>query len=222
VRTPPVPHRNREAAGRQLAGLLAAEVRERVLVLALPRGGVPLAAMIAAKLEAPLDILVVRKIAAPEDREYGLGAVAEGGELFLDQQRVREVGLSAERLEFDVQHQREEVDRRAREYRGDRPSAQIRDQVAILVDDGLATGGTMRAAVGSVKLRQPRRVVVAVGVASREAAGSLRPFVDELVCPLIPPHLASVGEWYQEFPQLSDEAVRAILEREWSRTRAPR
>jgi putative phosphoribosyl transferase len=217
VTTPGAPYHNRADAGRRLAEALSHFHREPVVVLALPRGGVPIAAVIADRLNAPLDVLVVRKVGAPGNREYGLGAVAEGGVRYLDWSRVRELDLRPESLDSEIRTQTEEVDRLARRLRSGRPAPDLKDRTVILVDDGMATGGTVRCAVDAVRLQRPRRLVLAVGVSSQEAIETLRPLVDELVCPLVPPMLFAVGEWYREFPQVSDAEVVSLLEHHWAR-----
>jgi len=214
--TPGAPYLNRADAGRRLAEVLARYRQRSVTVLALPRGGVPIASVVADRLDAPLDILVVRKVGAPGNREYGLGAVAEGGVRYMDWDRVRELDLGPEQLDPEIRAQTEEVDRLARRLRGGRSPPVLHDRAVVLVDDGMATGGTVRCAVEAVRLQRPSRLVLAVGVSSQEAVDVLRPRVDELVCPLVPPMLFAVGEWYREFPQVSDAEVTALLQRHWS------
>jgi putative phosphoribosyl transferase len=204
---------DREAAGRQLASRLGPYARRPSTVLALPRGGVPIAAIIAERLHAPLDVLVVRKVGAPGNPEYGLGAVAEGGIVLIDDDRVQELGLTRKDLSVEIARQQQEVAERALRYRGDRPPAPVEGRVAILVDDGLATGVTARAAVRAVRARRPAAVVLAVGVAARESRDALARLVDELVCPCVPPLFMAVGEWYRNFPQVSDEEVGRLLAR---------
>jgi len=218
--TPGAPYLNRADAGRRLADQLAPHRLGRATVLALPRGGVPIASVIADRLNASLDILVVRKVGSPGNREYGLGAVAEGGIRYMDWDRVRELGLAPEQLDAEIRTQTEEVDRLARHFRGGRSPPALQGRAVVLVDDGMATGGTVRCAVEAVRLRRPSRLVLAVGVSSREAVEDLRPLVDELVCPLVPPMLFAVGEWYREFPQVSDAEVVTLLQRHWTHSAA--
>ncbi|MGP8072324.1 MAG: phosphoribosyltransferase [Thermoplasmata archaeon] len=213
--TPGAPYLNRAEAGRRLAEALESYRWRPVTVLALPRGGVPVASVVADRLGAPLDILVVRKVGAPGNREFGLGAVAEGGLRFLDRALLGELGLRPEDMEPEVRVQMEEVVRIARRLRGGRPPSPLEDRTVILVDDGMATGGTVRCAIQAVRLQRPSRLVIAVGVSSREAIEALRPLVDEVVCPLVPPRLFAVGEWYREFPQVEDSEVARLLERHW-------
>jgi putative phosphoribosyl transferase len=214
---PGAPYRDRADAGRRLADELEKYRGPMLTVLGLPRGGVPVASVLADRLEAPLDILVVRKIGAPGNREYGLGAVAEGEVRFLDRRIIRELGLVPEDLEAEIRFQTEEVARLARRLRGGRPPSPLQGRTAILVDDGMATGGSVRAAVEAVRLQRPSQVVVAVGVSSRQAVRVLRPLVEEVVCPIVPPILFAVGEWYREFPPVLEGEVTALLERHWAR-----
>jgi putative phosphoribosyl transferase len=213
VRASGAPYRDRAEAGRALAEELAAYRGRPVTILGLPRGGIVVASEIADRLGAPLDFLVVRKVGAPGNREFGLGAVAEGGVRFLDRDLLEPLGISIADLEPEVRAQAEAVERLARGLRGGQPAPVLRDRTVILADDGMATGGTVRAAVQAVRLQLPARVIVAVGVSSREAVEALRPLVDELVCPLVPPRLFAVGEWYREFPPVTDGEVRGILGR---------
>lgn len=208
----PVFH-DRLEAGRRLAESLARFRHRPAVVLALPRGGVPIAEVIATSLDAPLDVFVVRKVGAPGNPEYGLGAVAEGGTVLLDHERVRELGLNPSDLDQEVHRQLQEVERRVRRYRGDRPAVEVEGTTAIVVDDGLATGATARAAVRALRLRRPKRLVLAVGVASPDARDTLAREVDELVCPCVPARFYAVGEWYQDFSEVTDDDVLAILAR---------
>jgi putative phosphoribosyl transferase len=204
---------DRAQAGRQLADRLAHYAGQPVIVLALPRGGVPVAAVIAERLDAPLDVFVVRKVGAPGNPEYGLGAVAEGAAPLLDVDRIRELGLEPRDLEAEIHDQVQEVESRVRRYRGGRPAPSIEGRTVILVDDGLATGSTALAAVRALRVRRPQRLVLAVGVASVEARDALSREVDELVCPCVPPLFAAVGEWYREFPPVPDAEVLRLLKR---------
>lgn len=204
---------DRREAGRRLAERLARFARRSVVVLALPRGGVPVAEVVAERLHAPLDVFVVRKVGAPGNPEYALGAVAEGGTVMLDEARVRECGLEPSDLRAEVRQQEAEVERRVRRYRGHRPPPDVEGKTVLLVDDGLATGATARSAVRALKMRRPQRLVLAVGVASAEAFDELSREVDELVCPCVPSRFYAVGEWYRDFSEVTDEQVVAILAR---------
>ena len=182
-------------------------------MLALPRGGVPVGFEIAKGLGAPLDILIVRKIGAPGNPEYGLGAVVEGGTRYLDEPRVRATGRTVRDLGPTIARETAEVERRAQEFRAGRPPQEIRDRTVILVDDGVATGGTVLAALRAVRARGPSRVVVALGVAPPDTVELLRREVDDLVVLLAPRMFFAVGEWYHQFSQVSDEEVRELLDR---------
>lgn len=208
------PYLNRLEAGQRLAEALAGHRGEPVTVVALPRGGVPLGAVIADRLRAPLEVLVVRKIGAPGNREFGLAAIAEGGIQYLDHTLLEEFGITRQELQSEIRAQTEEVERQVRAFRGGRAPPDLADRTVILVDDGMATGVTVRAAVEALRLKRPRRLIVAVGVSSKEAAETLRRLADELVCPLVPSRLFAVGEWYREFPQVSDAEVLRLLERQ--------
>jgi putative phosphoribosyl transferase len=211
--TPGAPYQNRTDAGHRIADALTSYVSSSVTVLALPRGGVPVASVIADRLLAPLDILVVRKIGAPGDREYALGAVSEGGIRFLDRERMQALGLTPADLGSEIRARTEEVDQLARRLRGGGAAPRLEGRTVVVVDDGMATGATVRSAVQSVRLQRPERVVVAVGVSSAQAIEALRPLVDEVVAPLVPPRLFAVGEWYRDFPQVSEAEVIEILAR---------
>jgi len=214
---PPVPLPDRRTAGERLAERLLPYRDQAPVVLALPRGGVPVAFEIAQRLGAPLDVLIVRKVGAPSNPEYGLGAVVEGGTRFLDEPRIRAAGYTVRELGPTIAREAAEVDRRAREFRGENPAVDLRDRTVILVDDGVATGGTMLAALRAVRGKGPRRIVLALGVAPPDTVETLRPEVDDLVVLLVPPVFFAVGEWYHRFSQVSDEEVRRLLER----SRAP-
>ncbi len=219
---PSVPvFRDRLEAGQRLAESLARFRHRAAVVLALPRGGVPIAEVIATRLDAPLDVFVVRKVGAPGNPEYGLGAVAEGGTVLLDHERVRELGLNPSDLDQEVRRQLQEVERRVRRYRGDRPPVEVEGTTAIVVDDGLATGATARAAVRALRLRRPKRLVLAVGVAAPDARDTLAGEVDELVCPCVPARFYAVGEWYQDFSEVTDDDVLAILARHAPKVAGP-
>lgn len=208
---------DRTQAGRQLATMLGAYAhRNDVLVLGLPRGGVPVAYEVAQALAAPLDIIVVRKLGVPYEPELAMGAIALGGIRVLNSEIVRGLGISPEEIESVAAEQQRELTRRERLYRGDRPIPDIRGRVVILVDDGIATGATIRAAVAAVRQQQPARIVIAVPVASAETCDALRKEVDELVCTLAPEALYGIGLWYERFPQLGDDDVRDLLARAWS------
>lgn len=213
-----VPIPDRVAAGKTLAGLLEAYRNQPdAIVLALPRGGVPVAWEIARELALPLDLMLVRKLGMPGHEEYAMGAIASGGVRVLNQEALGFGRVSDSSLEAVTARERRELERRDHLYRGERPQPELRDRQVLLVDDGLATGSTMRAAVLAVRQQAPARIVLIAPVASTEAIASLRPLVDEVVCPLVPDWLSSIGEWYRHFGQTSDEEVQELLREAWSR-----
>jgi predicted phosphoribosyltransferase len=205
--------RDRLEAGRKLGERLPAYAgREDVVVLALPRGGVPVGYEVARTLGAALDVFVVRKLGVPGHEELAFGAVASGGVRVLNDDVVATLGLSEREIEPIVERERGEVERRERAYRGDRPPLELQGGTAILVDDGLATGASMRAAALAVRRLRPRAVVVAVPVAAEETCAEFRDDVDEVVCFFTPELFYAVGIWYEDFEQTSDEEVRELLQ----------
>lgn len=207
-----IPFRDRRDAGRRLATLLAHHAGDpRVLVLALPRGGVPVAYEVARALAAPLDLFLVRKLGVPGREELALGAIATGGTRVLNEDVVRELGLSDRAIDAVAAREGEELARRERAYRGDRPAPDVRERVVILVDDGLATGATMRAAVLALRRQAPAHLVVAVPIAAPETCDAFRAEVDEVVCAVTPTPFYAVGAWYEDFAQTTDDEVRDLL-----------
>ncbi len=205
--------RDRREAGRVLAGLLEEyRGRDDVTVLALPRGGVPVAYEVARHLGAPLDVFVVRKLGVPGQEELAMGAIASGGVRFLNQDVLRHVGISPGVVEGVARREIEEIARRERQYRGDRPYPDLRGRIVILVDDGLATGSTMRAAVSALRQRSPQKIVVAVPVAAAETCAEFRFIADEIVCARTPEVFHAVSSWYDDFRQTDDEEVRELLD----------
>jgi putative phosphoribosyl transferase len=207
------PFENREDAGRRLAERLLRHEDEHPVVFALPRGGVPVGYEVARALDAPLDVFVARKLGAPGQPEFGIGAVAPGGVRVLNEDVVARLGIPEDYLESVTQQETEEVERRLRHFRGERPEPEVRDRVVILVDDGLATGVTARAAVKALRRREPRRLILAVPVCAAQTSELLRPEVDELICLEAPADLGAIGFWYRDFSQTSDEEVIELLER---------
>jgi predicted phosphoribosyltransferase len=206
--------RNRTDAGRQLAEKLAAYAhRPGVLVLALPRGGVPVGFEVARKLGAPLDVFLVRKLGVPGYEELAMGAVATGGVRVLNDEIVRGLGISEHEIDAAAARELQELARRQRLYRGDRPLPDIAGRTIILVDDGLATGATMRAAIAAVRQQQPARIVVAVPTASPDTCEALKAEADDVVCAMTPEPFLAVGHWYEDFTQTTDDEVRELLAR---------
>lgn len=203
--------RDRGDAGRFLARHLAAYRTTDTLVLGIPRGGVPVAAAVARALGADLDVLVARKLGAPDSPELAIGAVTANGGRYLNEDMIRDLGVSQEYVESVTAEETEEARRREERFRGDSPKAEFKGRVVILVDDGLATGATMRAAVRSVRRQGPAQVVVAVPVGSIEACGALRKEADEVVCPRTPVDFMAVGIYYADFTQTPDSEVRRLL-----------
>lgn len=205
--------RDRSEAGRVLASRLTAYAhRPDVLVLALPRGGVPVAFEVARELDAPLDVFLVRKLGMPGHEEYAIGAIASGGVRILNEEAIRTFGITDAEIEAITAEEQLELERRERRYRGTRPPPQIAGKTVILVDDGLATGSTMRAAVAALRQEHPARIVVAVPTAAPETCDELRDEVDEVICAMTPEPFYAVGLWYHDFGQTTDEEVRDLLE----------
>ncbi len=204
--------KDRKAAGQYLAIELAAYAnRPDVLVLALPRGGVPVAFEIAQALNTPLDVFLVRKLGVPGQEELAMGAIASGGVCVLNQDIVEAIHISEVTINQVAAKEQQELERRERLYRNDRPVPDVHESIVILVDDGLATGATMRAAVKAVRQQQPARIVVAVPISSPETCQDLKAEVDEIICALTPCPFHSVGYWYDNFLQTTDEEVQDLL-----------
>jgi erythromycin esterase-like protein/predicted phosphoribosyltransferase len=206
--------RNRTEAGRVLAELLRHYAgREDVIVLGLPRGGVPVAYEVARELGVPLDLYLVRKLGVPGHEEFAFGAIATGGVRVLNKELIEQLGLPTEWIDAIDAKERRELERREHAYRGDRPPPELAGRTVILVDDGLATGSTMLAALQAVRLDEPGRVVAAAPVAAPEVCETLRAAADEVVCAVTPQPLRAVGLWYEDFSETSDEEVRDLLSR---------
>jgi predicted phosphoribosyltransferase len=205
------PFYDRADAGRQLAARLERYLTENPIVLALPRGGVVVGYEVARALDAPLDVIVARKIGAPGHRELGIGAIAPGGVQVIDALTVRMLDIRQEQIDAIVAEETAEMQRRLHRFRGDRPAPEPRGRTVILVDDGLATGVTARAAIRSIRREEPLRLVLAVPVCAPETAEALRPEVDDLVCVDMPADFMAVGLWYEDFSQTTDEEVVNLL-----------
>lgn len=208
--------RDRTDAGASLARELAAYAnRQDVLVLGLPRGGVPVAYEVAKALGAPLDILLVRKLGAPGEQELAMGAIASGGVRVLNEDVVRMLGVPDSVIEAVTTKERHELDRRERLYRGGRPAPALQGKTVILVDDGIATGATVRAAIELVRQKRPAAVVVATPVAPASTCAELRARVDALICVMEPEDFLAIGFWYTSFPQTTDDEIRQLLGYAW-------
>src|SRR5437879_5084701 len=206
--------RDRRDAGRLLAEKLAAYANQPdVVVLGLPRGGVPVAYEVALRLGAPLDVFVVRKLGVPGHEELAMGAIASGGVRVLNEELVRSLGIDGGMMDQVAAREEAELRRREALYRHGRPPVDVRGKTVILIDDGLATGATMRAAAEALRMLGPKRIVVAVPVAARETCEEFRGHVDEIICAITPEPFYAVGLWYEDFSQTTDEEVRELLER---------
>jgi predicted phosphoribosyltransferase len=206
--------RDRPHAGQILAGLLQQyEGDPDALVLALPRGGVPVAYEVSQCLGVPLDIFVVRKLGVPYHEELAMGAIASGGVRVLNDDVIHHLAISPRVIDAVAENESREIERRELEYRGDRPRPDLRGRVVILVDDGLATGSTMKAAVMAVRKQGPKSIVVAAPVASASTCEEFQDIADRIVCVSTPEAFAAVSNWYDDFSQTSDEEVRSLLAR---------
>jgi predicted phosphoribosyltransferase len=206
------PFHDRRDAGRLLAEKLSAYAnRPDVIVLALPRGGVPVGFEVALALDAPLDVFPVRKLGVPGHDELAMGAIAPGGIRVLNEQLVRALHIPEDRLNAVIAKEQQEFTRREHLYRGDRPRLDVRGKTVVLVDDGLATGATMVAAIKALRQQRAGRVVVAVPIAAPEICNQMRAYVDDIVCAVTPEPFYAVGLWYENFSQTSDEEVRELL-----------
>jgi putative phosphoribosyl transferase len=204
--------RDRREAGAELAEKLQQyRGRHDVVVLALPRGGVPVAYEVADRLGAHLDIFVVRKIGMPGHREYAIGAIASGGAQVLDRDLARRYGVPDSAIDDVIEEERRELDRRERQYRQSTPLVPLRGRIAILVDDGLATGSTMKAAVQAVRQYEPARVIVAVPVGAPESCQEMARVADDVVCARTPEPFSAVGQWYIDFSETTDDEVHSLL-----------
>lgn len=210
----PMLFRDRNDAGRRLAAALQEFTGQPdVLVLALPRGGVPVGYEVARALNVPLDVFVVRKLGAPRQRELAMGAIASGGAQILNEDVIRVLGISPEQIEIAAIHEQQELERRERLYRGNRGPVSTREKTVILVDDGLATGSSMRVAIAALRYACARRIVAAVPVAAQSTCQTIGNEADSVVCLYTPFDFFAVGQWYENFSQTSDDEVRGLLAR---------
>lgn len=207
-----MPFRDREQAGKALAAALMDLVGEETVVLAIPRGGVVVGAVVARAIGATLDVIVTRKIGAPGEPEYALGAVTQGGEVIIDEEAVEMLHVGRDYLEAEAANQRREVKDRMRRFRGDRPLPSLGGRVVVIVDDGVATGNTVFAALGSVRMQHPKSVIVAVPVGPSETIAKLAGEADRVVCLETPEPFFAIGQFYSEFGQVEDEEVKRILD----------
>ncbi len=204
--------KDRADAGQKLAEKLLEYRKDQPLILALPRGGVPIGYEVAKALDAPLDTLVARKIGMPSNPEFGVGAIAPGGILVLDAETLRSTGLKREDLDHTIGEEKQELERRITRYKSGNWSKDVPTDTVIVVDDGLATGVTARAALESAKaIYKPKELVFASPVCARDSLESLKPYADKIICVSEPENLMAIGEWYEDFPQTSDEEVLYYL-----------
>lgn len=191
------------------------------VVLALPRGGVPVAYQVAKALGSPLDVFVVRKLGAPRQPELAMGAIASGGVRVINEEIVRALHVTPEQLADTAERETRELERREHAYRGDRAPLDVKGKCVLLVDDGVATGYSMRAAVAALRQREPRKIIIATPVAAQDTCRDLKQHADAVVCLMTPYDFAAVGQWYRQFEQTSDEEVRLLLERSAEANRSP-
>lgn len=204
---------DRYQAGQLLAKHLQAYAHHAdAIVLALPRGGVPVGYEIAQALGIPLDILIVRKLGVPGHEELAMGAIASGGAIVYNQDIIRSIGISEQAIQRVIQSEQAELSRRETAYRHDQPFPAVTGKTIILVDDGIATGSTMLAAIKALRQQTPARIVIAVPVAARDTVQEMKAYADDLICPLKPVDLHAVGLWYEDFSQTTDEEVSRLLD----------
>jgi putative phosphoribosyl transferase len=208
----PTIFKDRTEAGRMLAGALAfLKGTKDLIVLAIPRGGVPVAKEVSTALSAPLDLVVTRKIGAPFEPELAVGAVTQDGEMIVDSEMVRALGISTDYLRRESARQVKEIASRMKKYRGDRPYPSLDGKTVVIVDDGIATSSTIRAAIQSVRGRNAAKIIVAAPVGPPDKVAELRKIVDRVICLSTPDYFEAIGEFYEEFEQVEDDAVRALL-----------
>jgi putative phosphoribosyl transferase len=208
----PERYRDRRHAGLELARYLTDVKGQDVVVLALPRGGVPVAFEVARALDAQLDVFVVRKLGLPGHPEFAMGAIASGGVRVLNDEVVRLYRIPEQAVEAIARDERHELERRERAFRSQRPPLDVGGRTVVLIDDGLATGSTMKAAVEAVRSLRPARIIVAVPVGSPDTCREFAAIADDIICARAPDHFAAVGQWYDDFRQTTDEEVRELLQ----------
>jgi putative phosphoribosyl transferase len=213
--------RDRREAGQRLAAQLGEFADRDALILALPRGGVPVGFEVAQSLDAPLDVFVVRKLGVPGQEQLAMGAIASGGVRVVNPDVIRNFGISPQEIDEVAAREAQELQRREKEYRGERRRAEVEGRTVILVDDGLATGATMRAAVVALRQERPRQIVAAMPVAPASACAEIARETDRVVCLHTPQKFVCVGQWYEDFSETSDEEVRTLLARAAERARRP-
>jgi predicted phosphoribosyltransferase len=217
------PFRDRKEAGRVLAQKLNAYAnRPDVIVLALPRGGVPVAYYVARELNAPLEVFLVRRLAVPDNEEYTMGAIALGGVRVLDDEVVRALGVQKSTINAVAVREQQELKRQELLYRSDHPPHDVRGRTVILIDEGFATSATMRAAIKALRAHHPARIVVAVPAAPADACQALRSVADDVICAVTPESVRAVGDWYDEFEDIIDEDVTDLLAKSKVAYRAPK
>lgn len=208
-------YQHRQHAGQVLASYLQPYTNQpNVLVLAIPRGGVPVAFEIASSLSLPLSVFIVRKLGVPHHKELAMGALASGEALFLDNALIQKLKISSNAVQDVIKNETEELHRRESLYHPTKPCPDIKDKIILLVDDGIATGSTMRVGLLALRKQQPARIIVAVPVAALETYQTLSKLADEMICPLTPMHFNAVGMWYEQFEQTTDKEVIELLNTE--------
>ncbi len=214
-----LPIADRTEAGRALGEALRGYAgRDDVIVLALPRGGVPVAYEVAVAIRAPLDLMLVRKLGTPGQEELAMGAIASGGARVLNDDVIASLTISEDTINAVAEREQRELERRQRAYRGDHPVPQLEGRCVILVDDGVATGSTLLAAIAAVRQQRPAHIVAAVPVAPADTMERLRREADDVICLATPEPFWAISRWYQEFPQMSDDEVRELLARAWEKS----
>lgn len=205
---------DRNDAGRYLVSKLQEyKSLPDTIVLGLPRGGVPVAFVIATELSLPLDVFLVRKLGVPGHGELAMGAIASGGVVYYNESLISQLHISQEAINDVIALETKELERRVTAYRGNKPFPELKNQTVILVDDGIATGATIRAAIEAIRVQKPKAIIVAVPVAAQSTLDEIEPEVDKVVCPLAPVNFYAVGLWYENFSQTSDDEVRDLLAR---------